>query len=188
MKHLIKKILREETDMSNDSPFLQNQRAKMETGGNEIEDRVRVLMLQLSKIPQLDRFKNFYLFHGNPFGWGYGGQTGRAGMRKVGDTINAIPKLVGGDIKHFDSGQFSWLMVNTFFRNGGYQRDWKDRSEPLDLSPVVVYEVDANYIMGPYGVQFMMLIVKMKLENTFWKTLLSMKMNVKIKIRMITVI
>ena len=50
MKHLIKKILREETDMSNDSPFLQNQRAKMETGGNEIEDRVRVLMLQLSKI------------------------------------------------------------------------------------------------------------------------------------------
>ena len=145
MKHLIKKILREETDMFNDSPFLRGQRAKMETGGNEIEDRVRVLMLQLSKIRELDRFKNFYLFHGNPFGWGYTGRGDRDSMRKVGETINAIPKLLGGDIKHFDSGQFSWLMVNTFFRNGGYQRDWKDRSEPLDLSPVVVYEVDANY-------------------------------------------
>ena len=78
--------------MSNDSPFLQNQRAKMETGGNEIEDRVRVLMLQLSKIPQLDRFKNFYLFHGNPFGWGYTGRGDRDSMRKVGTAIEAIPK------------------------------------------------------------------------------------------------
>ena len=65
--NLIKKILREETDMSNDSPFLQNQRAKMETDDDKIENGVRVLMLRLSKIPQLDRFKNFYLFGLYPF-------------------------------------------------------------------------------------------------------------------------
>ena len=131
MKHLIKKILREETDV--------------ESGGNEIEDRVRVLMLQLSKIPQLDRLKNFYLFHGNPYGYSWPSSSDREGMRKVSAAIEKLPKLLGGDIRHFETGHFPWLMVNTFFRNGGYQRNWKDRSEPLDLSPVIVYSVDANY-------------------------------------------
>jgi hypothetical protein len=145
VKHLIKKILREETDMSNDSPFLRNQRAKMETGGNEIEDRVRVLMLQLSKIPQLDRLKNFYLFHGNPYGYSWPRASDREAMRKMVATIDGIPKLVGGDTRHFETGQFPWLMVNTFFNNGGYQRDWKDKSDPLDLRPIIVYSVDANY-------------------------------------------
>ena len=71
--------------------------------------------------------------------------SNRESMRKISNTINGLPKLLGGNIRHFETGQFPWLMVNTFFRNGGYQRDWKDKSKPLDLSPVIVYSVEANY-------------------------------------------
>ena len=144
MKHLIKKILREQITPEQQR-VIDNQKEKMESGRNEIEDRVRVLMLQLSKIPQLDRFKNFYLFHGNPYGYGYTSSGNRDSMRKVSQTIDQIPKLLGGVTNGFDTGQFPWLMVSTFFRNGGYQTDWKDRSKPLDLSPVIVYHVDAMY-------------------------------------------
>jgi len=144
VKHLIKKILREQITPEQQR-LIDDQKVKMETGGNEIEDRVRVLLLQLSKIPQLDRLKNFYLMHGNPYGYSWPRASDREAMRKMVATIDAIPKLVGGDTRHFETGHFPWLMVSTFFRNGGYQRDWKDRSKPLVLSPVIVYSVDANY-------------------------------------------
>jgi len=126
VKHLIKKILREES------------------GGNEIEDRVRVLMSRLSKIPNLEEYINHVISYGNVYGWGnQTTQTGR--MRKTSEVIENLPKLLGGDIRHFDQGEFPWLMIKTFFRNGGYQRDWKDKGDPLDLRPIIVYYVEAEY-------------------------------------------
>ena len=123
MKHLIKKILREET------------------GGNEIEDRVRILMFQLSKIPNLEEYVDWILDHGHNDNF----RDGAPAMKNYTRMIDDIPKLIGGDIRHFDTSHFSWLMTTTFFQNGGYQRDWKDKSKPLDLSPVIVYTVEADF-------------------------------------------
>ena len=141
VKHLIKKILREEADTDD---FFSDARRRKETGGNEIENRVRILMTRLSKIPKLDQYINYVLEYGNVQGWGYQGSN-KPLMQATSNTIEALPKLLGGDIRHFDEGEFPWLMVKTFFNNGGYQRDWKDKSDPLDLKPIIVYYVEADY-------------------------------------------
>ena len=118
MKHLIKKILLEEADTDD---FFSDARRRKETGGNEIENRVRIN------------------------GWGYQDALNKTTMQSLDKEIEALPKLLGGDTRHFDDGEFTWLMVKTFFRNGGYQRNWKDRSDPLDLRPIIVYYVEAEY-------------------------------------------
>ena len=118
MKHLIKKILREEADTDD---FFSDARRRKETGGNEIENRVRILMTRLSKIPNLDKYVDYVLEYGNVQGWGYQGSN-KPLMQATSNTIEALPKLLGGDIRHFDDGEFPWLVVKTFFNNGGYQR------------------------------------------------------------------
>jgi len=141
VKHLIKKILREEADTDD---FFSDARRRKETGGNEIENRVRILMSRLSKIPKLDQYINWVNEYGNVNGWGYQDAL-KPTMQNLDKEIEALPKLLGGDTRHFDDGEFAWLMVKTFFNNGGYQRDWKDKSDPLDLRPIIVYYVEAEY-------------------------------------------
>ena len=86
------------------------------------------------------------------FDRGYYGNQG-SWIKKVTNDINTIPKLMGGDLRVFDENEFVWLVVNTFLNNGGYQRDFSDTSDPLDLTPITVYDVDAYYkqTMAEYG-------------------------------------
>ena len=143
VKHLIKKILREGDDAFNDS---------RETGGNEIESRVRDMMRRLQKIPNLEVFVDKVKQEG--FHRGYYGSSSDW-VLKITKEIAEIPKLFGGE--NLGGGEkrnnFVWMAVTTFINNGGYQRDFSDTNDPLDLRPITVYEVDALYSqpMKEYG-------------------------------------
>lgn len=149
MKHLIKKILREEADTFNDTPFLDNQRKKRETGGDELDHRIRVLMKSVQKIPNLETWMSTLKSQGYDKFSGQGTQYVRTIMQEIED----LPKWLSGDVRHFGLGEFAWMTVKTFFNNGGYLRDFSDKDDPLDLTPIIVYEVDAAYKqpMAEYG-------------------------------------
>ena len=136
MKHLIKKILHEQTLSEAWSP--DNEHTK------GIEPRVRLVMKQLQKIPHLDTFIEAVRKDGFDRGY-YGHSSTLHSIQKIVTTVNQIPKLMGGDIRHFSQNEFVWLAVNTFINNGGYQRDYSDINDPLDLTPITVWEVDAEY-------------------------------------------
>ena len=141
MKHLIKKILREETEPIEGK------------GQNDLMDRrVRLFMKQVSKIPKLEKWlestKNNGLWSN------YNGDTERQWRQNVANKIEDLPKLMGGGIpRNIESGHFCWMVINTFFNNGGYGRDFSDTNVPIDLSPIIIYFVDSDYkqSMAEYG-------------------------------------
>ena len=133
VKHLIKKILREEVDSS-------------------FDDRVRLFMRSVQKIPNLEKWLSTVKSEGLDRGYGSNNSPGTY-VRTIIREIEDLSKWLSGDLRHFDLGEFAWMVVNTFKNNGGYGRDFSDKNEPLDLSPIIVYDVEAYYRqpMAEYG-------------------------------------
>jgi len=158
VKHLIKKILREEVKDSN------------------LEDRVRIIMKSVQKMPNLGKFIEVVKTQG--INQGYHQNTPDISwINQVTNDISSLPRFIGGEIRHSNKGDFVWLVVKTFLNNGGYQRDFSNTDDPLDLSPIIVYEVDAQYkqplveygtIWGvPYGAESKDEASKMMMDNPF---------------------
>lgn len=141
VKHLIKKILREETE-SNEGK-----------GQNDImERRVRLFMKQVSKIPKLDKWLESTKNNGMSNSFSSDNESQWRG--NVENIIDGIPKLMGGEIpRRIEHGHFCWMVVNMFFNNGGYNRDFSDTNVPVDLSPITIYFIDSDYkqSMAEYG-------------------------------------
>ena len=134
MKHLIKKILREASEVD---PSIYD-------GGNnltDLESRVRVIMKSVQKIPNLGKFIEDVKTQGMDRGY----YSNNSWIKHVTQDISSLPRFIGGEIRHSNTGDFVWLVVKTFLNNGGYQRDFSNTDDPLDLSPIIVYEVDAQY-------------------------------------------